>query len=456
MDEEKNNGEKYLCEIGEEPKCVKDTDGKFVEIEECRKFCLEQFNLSLPLYAETNIAYSPFWYLAGKIFGVNRIKIRYPFPTEYTTLLEDKKTDLYKEFTAFIENKDNKMEKTFSFISKSSYDSWLVINKKLFGDVNTYDYPLTYHSVQGADLENSVIANTPPTEIHDDSYLYKYYVSKYRNMKSFGDRVNYIETLNEEGGIYIRNVPDIEKIRIKRANQFSEWFKNALSKKREISIIKISVKYPREKHANMLIINPIRKILYYVEPHGNKYERILAFVYGIQIMFSQELKEGGWKWQFNEIKLQGINGLCALWVSLCLGIALKNPGMDSTAFMYDMLLEKNKRFKLTLLIIWVFYISQMTDKWIEEESKIDVDRECEKEWNKWKDENVEYKDKDYTQEFKEEIMKLMDNFTPITLLMEVSEKRVKDPNHVSKIQDKSFVQLIKDFDMGVALGEAKE
>jgi len=43
-----------------------------------------------------------------------------------------------------------------------------------------------------------------------------------------------------------------------------------------------------------------------------------------------------------------------------------------------------------------------------------------------------------------------------TKLMETREKWTKQHKQKSWIKDKSFVQLIKDFDMGVTLGEAKK
>lgn len=445
---------KYSCELYDKFKCVEDKKGELT-LEECNEVCPYEHKLAVPLYAETNIAYSPFWWTINKLRGV-KIQIRYPFPADYADLLISKKGTLYEEFIKFAENDNNEMESTFGFIAQTSYDDWRFINTRLFGDINTYDYPLNPRKFDESDLgelDSSKIMHEDPVIFHS----YRWYMDNRPWIRDPDRLSDYYSFMMMERGIFLNPLSRSVKMQKRAFKKFPKWFKGALSNN-SMSIINIVAGvvpgHMPIAHANMMIVDPANKRLYYAEPHAKKYNRVLAFQHGINTVFGEELE--GWKWEFNQVKLQGDDNFCASWTSLCLAITLKNPSMDGTAFMFDMLLDKNKRFKLSLLVIWVFYISKMTKQWIKEESEINIE------------EHLEESFKRYTLELDEEDRKEMEDdpsvmagekkmfdaserekVFKITELMKAAKAAVG--NNLVYIQDKSFVAWIKEFDMGVAL-----
>jgi hypothetical protein len=415
-----------MCILGKNKwKCSDEKSGELT-LEECEKKCPE-FELTLPAYVADSVSYSPFWYVIQRLTGV-KIQIKYPFPSEYAEIFE-KKGHVYEKFISFINDKTS-VETAFRFIAGSTPLDWTHINSILFDDINFLDYYLEYVDK----LEFDKITLNPGSEN-------PIYINMLNFMKSRG--------IDSEHYLPSDVVPYAE---------FNDMFLAALTSK-SVSVLRVHIATKSGGHANTLIINPHNKRYTYMEPHGEYYIRIQAFMSALKITFKKELK--GWSTAFDRVKLQGQYGFCASWTSLFTAISVKNPSIEGSMFMYDMLLHKNKKFKYSLLCVWVFYVwstintIELNESNLPEDEIIMNDRILNQPDEK-KKEVIRQIFTDYTRyNFGRKTQRnaYMRQINKVSLKMRDIENEMRLPQYEPITGDKLFIDWVMEFDMNVALGQ---
>jgi hypothetical protein len=367
--EEKKELSSYKCVIDNKPECVSDINGVYDTLSECNAICEDIYNMTLPISLSPGISDSPFWWVMSNFSKQADININYPFPSTFSNLLITKTdSDEYKEFIEFLSS-DRPLILTNMIANINTKQKSFIIglfscilNAKLHDNtISLLATRLTKKNIK----EINEYVNT----VVDPLFIGMWCEHNKQFKKEYEEHLitsrKYDPNYTQEYDDYLLNknthmLTVSSDISASILKSIKDNLTHSVNSDRN-TIFRISIVSENNTgHANILIMDNIEKKFIYYDPEGlDVYNEnfFLHFKSTLKGIFGELLND--YTFIHIESRIQYNDRFCATWSLFIVALYMANPSINLNALLKILNIDTNKRFRYTMLAIWLFYISTL-------------------------------------------------------------------------------------------------